>query len=153
MSRVALALYRGPTGRAAPLQHRLAHWAICLRTLSGYSHAELVIDGVCHSSSWRDGGVRARRINLASSRWTVVPVPGADADAARAWFDAHMGARYDWPGILSFISPVRHHKDRWFCFEAVGAALGLPRAHRQNGRTLLRWALQQQTAFITQATK
>lgn len=56
MSGVQIAFYRGPPRRWL---HKLSHWLICLFTLSRYSHCELVIDGVCWSSSARDGGVRA----------------------------------------------------------------------------------------------
>lgn len=144
MHRVQLALYRGPTGPVrtrTDLQNRLVHWGICLRTLSRHSHAELAIDGLCHSSSARDGGVRAKHIDLHSGRWDVLPLPGADAPRALAWFAQHNGQPYDWPGIAAWLLPVRQHAQRWVCFEAVGAALGLPNPHTLSGRSLRRWAL------------
>lgn len=143
---VKLALYRGPSGRVTSLlkaQHRLVHWGICLRTWSRHSHAELYIDGICYSSSERENGVRSKIINLETGRWDVIDLPYASADKCRAWFDAHEGQKYDWMGILGFLLPVKHDKDKWFCFEAVGAMLEIPRAHRLNASKLLVHALGQ----------
>jgi len=142
-----LALYRGPVGK--PLDWRGlkawgSHLAICLRTLSRHSHAELCINGTCYSASVRDHGVRSKRIDLASGRWDVYALPGADEAAALAWFARHKGQHYDWPGIVAWVLPVRQHAQRWTCFEAVGAMLGLPRPHRLHARALKAWALAQQ---------
>jgi hypothetical protein len=140
---VKLALYRGPSGRITSLlsvQHILVHWAICLRTLSRHSHAELCIDGICYSASEREKGVRSKVINIETSRWDVFDLRNADANECRAWFEEHKGQSYDWMGILGFILPVKHDKDKWFCFEAVGAMLGIPRPHRLNASKLLKYA-------------
>lgn len=123
-----LALYRGP---ASDLAHRIAHWAVCAFTGSPYSHCELVIDGVCWTSSTRDGGVRGKAIDLYSGRWDVIDLgAGYDAGAARAWFRAREGQRYDWAGVFRFALPFLPQRSRqWFCSEACAAALGLPRPH------------------------
>lgn len=118
-----LAFYKGPP---TELQHRLAHWLICVLTFSRYSHVELVIDGVCWSSSFRDGGVRPARINLASGHWDVFEVAG-DPERALAWFRAHRGEPYDWWGMLR-VCPLLRWLPRTpfarFCSEAMAAALG-----------------------------
>lgn len=41
-----------------------------------YSHCELVIDGVCYSSSPRDNGVRSKAIDLHSGSWDLIEVSG-----------------------------------------------------------------------------
>ena len=116
-----VALYKGPP---ADLAHKLAHWAVCVFTRSIYSHCELVIDGVCWSASARDGGVRRKLIDLQSGRWDVFPIHG-DRASAWAWFTAHEGQRYDWAGVMRFSLPfLTNSRTRWFCSEAVAAALG-----------------------------
>lgn len=130
MSRVQIAMYKGP---ATDWQHKLAHWVTCmvltLRRLEWcpYSHAELVVDGVCHSSSVRDGGVRAKTIALTSGKWVVRDVPTADADLALARFAERKGMGYDWPGALAWGLPFLRQRPRAdYCFELVAYMLGLP---------------------------
>lgn len=130
MSRVQLALYRGP---GTTLAHRLAHIVTCavltVRCLDRcpYSHAELVIDGRCYSSSARDGGVRSKTIFLASGRWDVFSLPGIDADAALRRFAEREGRGYDWPGALRWGLPFLRQRPRAdYCFEVVAHMLGLP---------------------------
>lgn len=120
-------MYRGP---ATGLKNKLGHWLVCILTLSRYSHCELVIDGTCYSSSFRDGGVRSKLIDFTNGKWDVFPIAG-DEEAAWRWFQEHKGQRYDWQGIVRFVLPfVRQRPDEFFCSEAVAAALGLPRASR-----------------------
>jgi len=137
MTRVQIAFYRGPPRRWL---HKLSHWLICLFTLSRYSHCELVIDGVCWSSSARDGGVRQKQIDLTDGKWIVVNVPSADADAALDWFYRHEGKSYDYLGVVQFLLPfVRQGRDKWFCSEATSEALGLPCATKTTPQDLYEW--------------
>lgn len=131
MSRVQIALYTGPGTTPA---HRLAHIVTCavltVRELSWcpYSHAELVIDGVCYSSSVRDGGVRSKTIDLASGHWRLVNVPDGwlDIDAALRRFEARRGWGYDWPGALRWGLPfLKQRPLAEYCFELVAHMLGL----------------------------
>lgn len=130
-----LAMYKGPPDG---LLHTVGHLGVCLRTLSRYSHCELVFGptdatghATCWSSSSRDGGVREKRVQLTSGRWDVFALPAAtpaQATAALAWFRSHDGAGYDWAGNAGFVLPWRVERRRqYFCSEAVAAALGLPR--------------------------
>lgn len=122
---VQLALYKGP---ATQWLHKLTHWAICLATLSRYSHCELVSHGVCLSSSARDGGVRAKDIDLTDGHWDVIPLPGVSAEDVWQWFADHDHCKYDWAGALRFVLPfLPQRPDQYFCSEACAAALGLPR--------------------------
>ena len=117
-----ICLYKGPP---TDLAHKIAHKAVCWFTGSKYSHCELLIGGLCYSSSARDGGVRAKAIDLTSGRWDVYPIEG-DEKKALQWFIDHMGKRYDWAGIARFVIPFLPKVDgQWFCSEACGAALGL----------------------------
>lgn len=129
MSRVQLALYRGP---GTTWGHRLSHIVtVAVLTVAGgrwcpYSHAELVIDGRCYSSSVRDGGVRSKTIDLATGRWNVIDAPGVDADAALRRFAEREGLGYDWPGALRWGLPFLSQRPRAdYCFEIVAYMLGL----------------------------
>ena len=135
---LAIAFYKGPP---KDLPHIISHYAIRLWTWSKYSHAELVIDGVCYSSSLRDGGVRSKYIDLASGRWDVLPVKGNAADALW-WYHQHKGQGYDWLNILRFILPfIPQRKTKWVCFEAIGSMLGLAGCHKLTAKDLYTWAL------------
>lgn len=120
---VKIAFYRGPPRR---WWHKLSHLLICFFTTSAYSHCEIVIDGVCWSSSARDGGVRQKQIDLTDGKWIVLDVPNADADSAWKWFLAREGKSYDYMGVVRFLLPfVWQGRDKWFCSEAVAESLGL----------------------------
>ena len=113
-----LAFYKG--------RDRLFDRAVQWWTNGPYSHCELVIDGLCYSSSLRDDGIRTKVIDLTSGRWDVVAVT-IDERAAQDWFFNHRGAAYDWAGLLGFVLPWRtQDRRRWFCSEACAEAMGLP---------------------------
>lgn len=118
-----LALYKGPPTK--PL-FWLGEGFIRLCTLSKYSHCELVINGVCYSSSYRDGGVRAKFIDLNSGKWDLLPVDG-DEKLAIARFAADKGKRYDWLGMLRVCPLLRwlpRNDSKRFCSEMVAWMLG-----------------------------
>ena len=128
-----LAFYKGPGHTTL---NRVVHAAVCLRTWSRYSHVELVSDidmfgtGLCYSSSGRDGGVRKKPIDLTSGHWDVYDVSAIfdrhEEAYALSWFDSHLGAKYDYFGLLFFVVLVRTEARRaYFCSEAVAAALQL----------------------------
>ena len=139
MSRVQLALYKGP---AKTVLDRAFHAGIRWRTRSLWSHAELVIDGKCYSSSNRDGGVRSKWINLNSGHWGVIDLPDWFAEPALEWFASHEGARYDWPGVFGFVLPIPHARSRYFCFEAVGEMLGMDKTHKLDANDLYDFAME-----------
>jgi hypothetical protein len=109
-----LALYKGP---ATDTWHQLAHRVICWVTGSPYSHVELVINGVCCSASPRDGGVRFKRIDLASGKWDVIDVPGHSEARAWDWFCRHNGHAYDYAGPAAATSgfAAKPWPPRWAC--------------------------------------
>ena len=136
-----LALYKGPP---SDLLHIIGHNATRLWTWSKYSHAELVIDGVCWSSSARDGGVRSKVIDLDSGKWDVVKLTDNLLTKYNAllWFKQHEGDEYDYRNILRFVIPiVGHDKRKWVCYEACAAALGIKNPHKLDADKLLEEAL------------
>jgi len=140
-----LAFYKGPP--TDDLAHILGHYGIRVWTWSRWSHAELVIDGLCWSSSARDGGVRSKVIDLASGRWDVVEIDIPDWQLQRAleWFLLHDGDGYDYLNIGRFVlPPLGQDRSRWICFESIGAALGFAGAHRLTANDLHAWALEHQ---------
>ena len=121
------ALYKGTRPGWQGLYSRAAR----LVDRGPYSHAELVFsDGMSASASFIDGGVRFKKIDYDPAHWDFVDVAG-DEGAATAWFIEHNGASYDLIGNLSFLCPLIPHSVRkWFCSEAIAAALGVPEPHR-----------------------
>lgn len=125
--------------------HGLVAWLVRTWLAGPYSHCELVFsDGMSASSSWMDGGVRFKRIEFNPERWDMLDVQG-DEEAARTWFLVHEGMPYDVLGLLGFIArPIRGGRRRWFCSEAVMAALGYEESWRFDPcsmRSALRWRL------------
>jgi hypothetical protein len=93
-----------------------------------YSHCELQFsDGVCFSSSNRDGGTRFKHIDVKPWKWDVVPLVVTEAEelVVRMWCTHLLGHKYDWLGVLGFVFHRRHLQDydRWYCSEVVSAAL------------------------------
>ena len=127
---LSLALYKGPP---SDLLHTIGHNATKLWTWSKYSHAELVIDGVCWSSSSRDGGVRSKVIDIDSGKWDVIKLTDNLLVKYNAllWFKQHEGDEYDYRNILRFVIPIAgHNKRKWVCYEACAAALGIDNPHK-----------------------
>lgn len=95
-----------------------------------YSHVEAVLadnaDGTFEcASAMRGTGIRIASIALPATDWNFVEAPG-DVDVVRAWFAARAGAGYDWLGVFGFVlRPVGQEAGRYFCSEAIAAALGV----------------------------
>lgn len=84
MAKVYLALYKGRKTIKTPkdLAFRIIEWVIRKVTGGQYSHCEIAVsvafsDGLfdCYSSSFRDGGVRCKRMPLPAGKWDVIMVP------------------------------------------------------------------------------
>lgn len=128
------AFYKGTHAGPPGVYNRLVRWW----TRSQYSHVELVFGAdQAASSSAMDGGVRFKPIQFDPALWDFVDVPEALAVHAWQWFEDHQGAGYDYLGNLHFVlSAVGDDKRRWFCSEAVAAALGMPNPERFDPGTL-----------------
>jgi len=129
-----VAFYKGAHAGLPGIYNRLVRWW----TRSPYSHAELVFStGYAASSSQMDGGVRFKVIDFDPALWDFVDVPASLTVPAWLWFEAHEGAAYDLLGNLHFVfSAVGDDKRKWFCSEAVAAALGMPNPERFDPGTL-----------------
>lgn len=138
-----IAMYKGP---AKDIAHKISHWITCLRTMSVYSHCEIVFseprgDGtsLCASSSLRDGGIRFKQIDLDSGNWDVYVISGYDEEYAKAWFEARKGMPYDIWGLLWFLLPIRkfNNPNSYFCSEACAAALKIDSPHKLHPQSFL----------------
>lgn len=108
-----------------------------------YSHVEAVFGDpshpvLCGSSSFMDGGVRLKVIDLAPAHWHILDVPVIDGLAVLDGFHAMLhrppaDRGYDLVGLLSTSIPLVPHRSRgYFCNEVVGYLSGLREAWRLN---------------------
>lgn len=123
-----LAQYKGPP---SGLKNKLGHWVVCLFTWSKYSHVELLIDGICYSSSFRDGGVRAKVIDQESldAHFDLFPVVNAPTkETVLARFQSEVGKKYSWLGMLRTCPLLRclprRDENQRFCSDLVAYLLG-----------------------------
>ena len=128
---VKLAMYKAP----GTLLNRL----IRLRTNSPYSHCELLLsDGLCYSSSHRDGGVRRKYIEMVPEHWDLIDMPWADELQIKDYWERTKGSGYDWLGV--FVGQLFYVNvgtpGLYFCSEWCAAAVGLPGPWRYNPGTL-----------------
>jgi hypothetical protein len=129
------AFYKGTHAGLPGIYNRLVRWW----TRSPYSHVELILPafGSAASSSAMDGGVRFKAIDFDAALWDFVDLPADLSDGAEAWFNQHYGDGYDYLGNVHFVlSAVGDDKRKWFCSEAVAAALGMPNPERFDPGTL-----------------
>ena len=136
MTRIALAAYT-PHRPQDALGHLTAWWTDrtpARRTPPGrpsVSHVEVVIDGMCHSSSLRDGGVRRKLIDLDRPHWRVIPITWRSPDAALKVFARHNGEPYAWGDLVAqhvLRLPIDFRGPT--CSELCALMLGIPRAER-----------------------
>lgn len=123
-----VAFYKSTRPGAKGVYNRIVRWW----ERGPYSHCELVFpDGMAASSSFEDGGVRFKQIDFDPARWDLIELDEVDGGSARAWFEAHQGKTYDLIGNLRFLwCFMSDGRDKWFCSEAVGEALGIAEAWR-----------------------
>lgn len=117
---IQIALYKGQ-GEAG---NALVRWW----KRSPYSHCELVIAGVCYSSSVKDKGVRRKTIDLDPEKWDLIDLPWADGEQALAYFATTKGQPYSWASLIWAQVFGREYDEpkAAFCSEWCAAALGLP---------------------------
>jgi hypothetical protein len=123
---VQLALYKG--------KGDIANAAIRLWTGSEYSHCELVVDGMCYSSSVMDKGVRRKRIALKPEKWDLIELPWASAGYVKAYFTLTDHYRYGWLSLATsqLFNLNRPVGDAQFCSEWCAQALRIPSASIYN---------------------
>lgn len=121
MSTAYFALYKG--------KQRLSSRFLAWWQRSDYSHCERVLSLIgnrayCGSSSFLDGGVRRKWIDLNPQHWEVWAIDARPGGAGE-WFIDHDGERYDLPGLLGFVfRRVKGFLRAWWCSEAVTASDG-----------------------------
>jgi hypothetical protein len=125
--RVFLAFYR----KEGNFGDKLIRW----RTNSEFSHTELVVSGVCYSSSPRDGGVRSTRVSSLTNRdsWELVELDAALATQILLFFKQTSGRGYDYLGtVVGQVWGLYNVQERskFFCSEWCAAALGLQRPYQ-----------------------
>lgn len=121
---------------------RLFNRIVAWWTHGEYSHVEIAIHqnagGMwwCGSSSNRDGGVRRKYLDLTPDKWDLLDYDGDEAEVT-AWFDAHSREKYDLLGLFGFFGRRgTQDQKKWFCSEAVAAALGLNEPWRYDPNSL-----------------
>lgn len=121
MTTFRMAFYKGTHPGIPGIYNR----AIRARGRGPYSHVEMCFpDGECASSSWMDGGVRFKTMELGDDNWDFIELPIEWVPAARLWFRQHEGKAYDfWGNLHLVIGFVGNSPDNWFCSEAMAAAL------------------------------
>lgn len=121
MAKVTFALY---SGRRRWVSRFLNWWMGCR-----YSHVEAVLGAngtkfVCASSSFLDGGVRQKTIDLSTRNWTLYEIEAKQHP--HWWFTQHRGEGYDFIGLLGFvIRPIKGYLRAWWCSEACAASIGI----------------------------
>lgn len=105
---------------------------IAWQTRGEYSHAALFDEdnGVLYESWQTDGVHKKLDWKLAQDDATVdfftfEQTPG-QAGAIRYFLESQLGKKYDWLGVVRFVSRTQLRpdaKDKWFCSELVTAAL------------------------------
>ena len=100
---------------------------ICAWTRSPYSHVEIVIDGSCFSSSLRDGGVRAKPIDLDKPWWRVLTIDWRGREDAWRVFQRHIGQPYGWGDLIAqHVLRLPVSDPGLLCSELCALMLGLP---------------------------
>lgn len=118
MAKIYLALYKGRKTIKTPkdLAFRIIEWVIRKVTGGQYSHCEIAVpvafsDGLfdCYSSSFRDGGVRCKRMQLPAEKWDLIALDNQQIVMERLfslWRNTK-GKRYDLLGVLCVTSFFR----------------------------------------------
>jgi hypothetical protein len=107
--------------------------------LKRITHTELLLGGPWHSasiasSSIVNGGVRIKHgVRLNPAHWVALErrLPRDYEASLQDWFVQHRGEGYDLFGAIGSVVPalIRHGNQKWFCTEAVAAALRYSMPH------------------------
>ncbi|HGW6552276.1 TPA: hypothetical protein ACNHS8_002587 [Escherichia coli] len=136
MNAVFIAFYRGRSEHKGLA--RLADWVTRLVTRSPYSHCEIAVgpqcydvgtDFTCYSSSFRDGGVRAKTMPLPSDKWDLIEISASPQEIA-SFYRLYAGKKYDIAGVIGFLLFCRGNPEKWFCSEFCAEFMQLRDAWR-----------------------
>ena len=137
-----IASYKATRSGAPGLFNILVRWW----RASKYSHNELVFaDGMCASSSWMDGGIRFKQIELNPQKWDIVELDSKfSEEKARQWFTNNLGSKYNLLLILSFVLPFlarQASKRGYVCSTAIAESLGFKESWRIDPALLHEWVV------------
>ena len=100
---------------------------ISILTFSKYSHCELVFsNGMCATSSVRDGGIRMKMHNI-DDHWDSYDLVGNfDEDTITYWFSINSNDTYDWLGAIGSLFHIDlTSEDKKFCSYSCAISLGI----------------------------
>lgn len=128
--KVQLALYKGK----GLIGNALIRWW----TGSQYSHCELVVDGICYSSSLMDKGVRKKVIDLKPENWDLVDLPSYLAPEVLEYFERTKGQKYGWLDLIrsQIFNTASDEEGTSFCSEWCAKAIGIPSPTIYSPKTL-----------------
>lgn len=134
MSTFRMAFYKGTRPGIPGIYNRLVR----ARGRGPYSHVEICFPGgLCASASFSDGGVRFKAMELGDDNWDFIDLPIEWLTAAREWFVVHQGCAYDlWGNVHLTIGFVSDSADKYFCSEAIAAALQINEPWRMEPNAL-----------------
>lgn len=92
-------------------------------------------DHSCVSSSWVDGGVRRKIINLTRDKWRVYQIPG-DPSVVSAWMRVHGSDGYGVFRLLRFVLNLRINWGGPVCSTAAADIMGISEPYLFDPRTL-----------------
>lgn len=118
-NKVYLACYHG---RASRLSHRVCDAITKFFTRGKYSHCEIAVHlhgnrYKCYSSSYRDGGVRSKIMELDSDKWDLIALDGVSPEQITRYYKQNFGADYDLLGALGCVAGLPQNQDKFFCSE------------------------------------
>lgn len=100
---------------------------IAAATCGRYSHVEIKFnDGICFSSSPRDGGTRFKQINVSPKNWDIVnlKISSEQENNVRFFCEKEVDKEYDWLAISCFLLPVNvNDAKKWYCSEICSTVL------------------------------
>ncbi|MEO9630961.1 MAG: hypothetical protein ABJG14_11035 [Sulfitobacter sp.] len=96
-------------------------------TGSPVSHVELTDGRWWLAASWRDGGVRTKKIEEVPGHWIKVPM--ADGETVWHFMEQYIGARYDLIGAITGPTTGLNlgRCEDWFCSEIMAGGQGHPK--------------------------
>lgn len=117
--------------------------SIRLWTWSKYSHCELVLnknENICFSSSFRDGWVRQKQINLDSWNWDLFEVDECIMRHLKKIVTEDW-KEYDllWIFLSQFINLWIHDENKWFCSELCSDIMWLKKPHKFSPEKLFKY--------------
>ena len=115
---IKIAFYKAYQDNASFINKAIAKW-----TRGPYSHVELIIDDVMYSAE-PGNTVRCIEHNYDIKEWDYFTFSKElNIDNIIKFYHMTKGLKYDWYGIIGFISPIADRENKYFCSEWVTRAI------------------------------